>query len=162
MICETCGSQIAAGAKFCSSCGTEVGVAPATATPQVEPATIPTSSRPAATVAAAEERNWAMGCHLSALLGCVVPFGNVIGPLLVWLLKKNESTLVDAEGKEALNFQISMSIYMMVSAILIIVVIGLPMLFGFAIADLVLTIIAAIKTSNGEHYRYPITLRFLS
>jgi uncharacterized protein len=113
-------------------------------------------------VAVAEERNWAMGCHLSALLGCVLPFGNVIGPLLVWLLKKNESTLVDAEGKEALNFQISMSIYMMVSAILIIVVIGLPMLFGFALADLILTIIAAVKTSNGERYRYPITLRFLS
>jgi uncharacterized protein len=153
MICQTCGSQIAAGTRFCSSCGTEVGVAAATPSP---------SSRLASAVAVAEERNWAMGCHLSALLGCVLPFGNVIGPLLVWLLKKNESTLVDAEGKEALNFQLSMSIYMMVSAILILVVIGLPMLFGFALADLILTIVAAVKTSNGERYRYPITLRFLS
>jgi hypothetical protein len=86
----------------------------------------------------------------------------VVGPLVVWLLKKNESTLVDEEGKESLNFQISMSIYMMVSAILIMVVIGLPMLFGFAIADFILTLVAAVKTSNGERYHYPITIRFLS
>ena len=129
------------------------------ATP-IQPAPRPSSAP--VTTKIAEERNWAMGTHLAALLGLVFPFGNVIGPLIVWLLKRNESPLVDQEGKESLNFQISMSIYMAVSAILIIVIIGFPMLFGFAIADLVLTIIAAVKTSNGERYKYPITLRFLS
>jgi uncharacterized Tic20 family protein len=122
-----------------------------------------TGSKPlGATLVAVEERNWAMGVHLSALLGFVLPLGNVIGPLVVWLMKKNESTLVDAEGKEALNFQISMTIYMGISAIMIMVLIGIPLLFGFAAADLILTIIAAVKTSNGERYRYPITLRFLT
>jgi len=122
----------------------------------------PNPARAPAATAVAEERNWAMGAHLSALLGFVLPFGNIIGPLVVWLTKKNESPLIDQEGKESLNFQISMSIYMMISAFLILVIIGLPMIFGFAIADFVLTIIAAIKTSNGERYKYPITIRFLT
>jgi len=131
-----------------------------TAAIPVQPAPTP-SSAPAAT-AVAEERNWAMGVHLSALLGFVLPFGNVLGPLAVWLIKKNESKLVDQEGKEALNFQISMTIYMCVSALLIIFLVGIPLLICVAIADLILTIVAAIKTSNGEAYRYPLTLRFLS
>jgi uncharacterized Tic20 family protein len=126
----------------------------------VQPAPAP-SGAPVAT-AVAEERNWAMGAHLSALLGFVLPFGNVLGPLVIWLIKKNESKLVDQEGKEALNFQISMTIYMCVAAMLIIVLVGIPLLICLAIADLILTIIAAIKTSNGETYKYPLTLRFLS
>ena len=61
-----------------------------------------------------EERNWAMACHLSALAGYVIPFGNIAGPLLVWLLKKDEYSLVNEQGKESLNFQLSLLIYMLI------------------------------------------------
>jgi len=160
MVCNKCGNQNESSAKFCSTCGAPLQMDSGT---PVQSGPAQAGSRQVATaLAGAEERNWAMGAHLSALLGLVLPFGNVVGPLLVWLIKKDQSTLVDQEGKEALNFQISMTIYMMVSAILITVLIGFPMLFGFGIADLILVIIAAVKTSSGERYRYPITFRFLT
>ncbi|HTD36062.1 MAG TPA: DUF4870 domain-containing protein [Candidatus Limnocylindrales bacterium] len=101
-----------------------------------------------------------MGCHLSALAGLVIPLGNLIGPLVCWLVKRNESPLVDRNGKESLNFQLSMTIYMIISTVLIFVLIGIPLLFVVAILDLVFSIIAAVKTNNGEDYRYPLTIRF--
>jgi hypothetical protein len=103
-----------------------------------------------------------MGCHLSALLGLIVPFGNLIGPLIFWLVKRDQSPLVDREGKEALNFQISMTLYMLVSGVLIFVLIGIPLLFLVAILDLIFTVVAAVKVSSGETYRYPLTIRFLT
>ncbi len=103
-----------------------------------------------------------MAAHLSALAGIIVPFGNVIGPLIAWLVKRDQSPLVDREGKEALNFQISMTIYMLVSALLIFAFIGVPLLLVVCVMDLILTIVAAIKTSSGESYRYPFTIRFLT
>ncbi|MBU0468438.1 MAG: DUF4870 domain-containing protein [Candidatus Omnitrophica bacterium] len=108
------------------------------------------------------ERNWAMFCHLSALscfLG--VPFGNVLGPLILWLVKKDELPVVDVEGKEALNFQLSMTIYTMVAFMLCFVFIGFLLIFPIIIANLVLVIVAAIKASNGDIYQYPLTIRFI-
>jgi hypothetical protein len=102
-----------------------------------------------------------MLCHLSALAGFIIPFGNIIGPLLVWQLKKNDVPSVEAHGKEALNFQISMLIYFIVAGILTLVVIGFFLLLALAIVALVCIILASIKASNGELYRYPITLRLL-
>jgi uncharacterized Tic20 family protein len=98
---------------------------------------------------------------LAALAGLVVPFGTILGPLVVWLLKKNDVPSVDAHGKESLNFQISMLIYAIGSAVLILVFIGFLLLAAVAIADLVCVIIASVKASNGESYRYPLTIRFL-
>ena len=99
--------------------------------------------------------------HLSALAGFIVPFGNVIGPLLVWQIKKNEMPSIEAHGKEALNFQISMAIYCIVAAILTIIVIGIALLFALAVFGLVCTIMAGLKANNGELWRYPLTIRLL-
>jgi len=69
---------------------------------------------------------WGMFCHLSTLCGYVMPFGNILGPLVVWLIKKDEYPLVDDQGKEALNFQISITIWTVIAAILCIIIIGIP------------------------------------
>jgi uncharacterized Tic20 family protein len=108
-----------------------------------------------------DERMWAMFCHLSALVGFIIPFGNIIAPLVLWSLKKEEYPLVNDQGKESLNFQISMTIYLIASAILIIVVIGIILLILLGIFSLIVIIIAAIKANEGEKYRYPLTIRFL-
>jgi uncharacterized Tic20 family protein len=108
-----------------------------------------------------DERMWAMFCHLSALLGFIFPFGNIIAPLVIWLLKKDEYPLVNDQGKEALNFQISMTIYILASIVLIFIVIGIPLLILLGLFSLIVIVIAAIKANEGEKYRYPITIRFL-
>lgn len=103
-----------------------------------------------------------MLCHLSALSGWVgVPLGHILGPLLVWLFKKDESPFIDAEGKESLNFQISMTIYLAVSAILIFVVVGFVLIGILFIFNLVYVILASIEASKGQPYRYPLTIRFI-
>ncbi len=108
-----------------------------------------------------DEKMWAMLCHLSALAGFIVPFGNIIGPLVIWSLKKDEFPLVNDQGKEALNFQISILIYIFVSVILIFVAIGIIALIAVACFSLIMTVIAAIKSNEGFKYRYPLTIRFL-
>ena len=108
-----------------------------------------------------DERMWAMFCHLGALIGFIIPFGNIIAPLVLWTLKKEEYPLVNDQGKESLNFQISMTIYIIASIILIFVVIGIILLILLGIFSLIVIIIAAIKANEGEKYRYPLTIRFL-
>jgi len=108
-----------------------------------------------------DERTWAMICHLSALSVVFTGLGLVLGPLIVWLIKKEDMPFVDEQGKEALNFQITMLLAYIVSAILMIVLIGFLMLFVVGIFDLVMTIIASIKANDGEHYKYPLTLRLI-
>lgn len=108
-----------------------------------------------------EERMWAMACHLSALIGFVVPFGNIIAPLVIWLFKKEESAFINDQGKESLNFQITMTIYVIIGIILTFIVIGILVLLGLAIFTLVVIILASIKSSEGSYYRYPATIRFL-
>jgi uncharacterized Tic20 family protein len=108
-----------------------------------------------------QEKNWGMFCHLAALAGFVIPFGNIIGPLIIWLVKKDESAYVDKQGKESLNFQISVSIYAVISAILALVLIGFLLLIVIGIATLILIVVAAIKASNREDFQYPLTIRFI-
>jgi len=114
-------------------------------------------------VAGSDERTWAMLCHLSAFAGYVVPipFANIVGPLVVWLIKKDQYPLVDDQGKESLNFQISMCIWSLLAALLILVVVGLFLLIGLIIFGIVVTIIAAVQANAGVCYRYPLTIRFL-
>ena len=102
-----------------------------------------------------------MLCHLAALAGFLIPFGSIVGPLIIWLIKKDEFPFVDEQGKESLNFQISVAIYGIVSAILIIVVIGIFLLIALVIADVVLVVMASIQTNKGESYRYPLTIRLI-
>jgi uncharacterized Tic20 family protein len=110
----------------------------------------------------AEERQWAMFAHLSALIGFIIPFGNLIGPLVIWMIKKETMPFVDQQGKEALNLQITVTIAMVVSMIMIIVVIGFALMFIVGLAALILTIMAGIKANEGVAYRYPFTLRLIN
>jgi uncharacterized Tic20 family protein len=108
-----------------------------------------------------DERMWAMLCHLSAFAGYLVPFGNILGPLVIWLIKKDQYAFVDDQGKEALNFQISIMIWAAVAAVLCFVIIGIPLLIAVVIFSIVMTIVAAIKANGGESYRYPLTIRLI-
>ncbi len=109
-----------------------------------------------------EERTWGMLSHLLALSGFIgVPFGNILAPLIIWLVKKDQSQFVADQAKESLNFQISLIIYAIVSGILVLVLIGFVLLGVIFIGGIVLTIIATMKANNGEHYRYPFTIRLI-
>ena len=111
-----------------------------------------------------DARMWAMLCHLAGLAGFVLwGIGSVIGPLIIWLIKKEQYPFVDEQGKEAVNFQITMLIYAIVAGLLMFVCIGFFLLAAVGIVDIVLIIIAAIKANDGYHYRYPypLIIRFI-
>jgi uncharacterized Tic20 family protein len=121
----------------------------------------------------AEERQWAMFAHLSALLGGILTsgwagsIGCFIGPLIIWLVKKDTMPFVDDQAKEALNFNITVAIVFFVLFLLALftlgigLVISVPLWILIGIAWLVFTIIAAIKANEGVAYRYPFTLRLV-
>lgn len=109
-----------------------------------------------------DERTWAMACHLAALAGYVFPLGNILGPLVVWLVKREQFPLVDDQGKESLNFQISITLYALVAALLSLIVIGIPLLIAVLVFQFVMILVAAVHANEGSRYRYPLTLRFVS
>ena len=118
----------------------------------VTPGTAPTEN----------ERTWGMLAHLSALAGLVVPLiGIALGPLVVWLAKRDESEFVAAHAKEALNFNISVLLGAIVCMLLMLVFIGVLLGTALFIAWLVMTLVAAIKASEGQAYRYPFSLRLV-
>lgn len=133
----------------------------------------PAAPPPVAGTASAEERQWAMFAHLSALLGGLLTagwafsIGCFIGPLVIWLMKKEAMPFVDDQGKEALNFNITVGIVFLSLLILSVITLGIglliavPLMIIIGIAWLVLTIIAGIKANNGETYRYPATIRLI-
>ena len=102
-----------------------------------------------------DDTNMAMLCHILAI------FTGFLGPLILWLIKKDESSFVDHHGKEALNFQLTVLIAMMFSGLLVFLCIGFFLIPVIGIVDLVLCIMAAVKASRGEEYRYPINIRFV-
>ena len=112
---------------------------------------------------------WNMFCHLSALAGFIVPvFGNILGPLLVWQIKKQEFPSVEVHGKAALNFQISVTIAALVASILgltgLLFCIGLLFFFvaaGISLAGIIFAVIAGIKANDGLDYRYPWSLTLI-
>lgn len=116
-------------------------------------------------MAAMEEKDariWAMLCHLGGLGVYIVPsVGHIIAPLILWLIKKDESPFVDDQGKESLNFQISITIYALLALLLTLIFIGFILLFAVAIFDLVMIIIAAVSANTGEKYRYPLCIRLI-
>jgi uncharacterized Tic20 family protein len=136
-------------------------------TPQLPPQDGPPPLDPA--VRSETEHQWAIGIHLSALLGFAGPhLLNVVAPLIIWLIKKQDSSYLDAVGKRVLNFQISYSIYGFVAATLIgllwWLVIGLflvPLYVIIAVAWLLFTVIGAVKESKGEAYEYPYVIKFI-
>ena len=120
----------------------------------------------------AEEKQWALFAHLSALLGAFVTgfwfgWGCFLGPLVIWLVKKDTMPFVNDQGKEALNFNITLAIIGVILLVFSIVTLGIGLLIAIpvgivvAIGWIVFTIIAAIKASEGVAYRYPISLRLV-
>ncbi|AZF08068.1 DUF4870 domain-containing protein [Pseudomonas sp. R5-89-07] len=108
-----------------------------------------------------EVRQAAMLCHLAAFLGFVFPFGSVVGPLILWQMKKEQDAFIDDQGKEALNFQITVAIAWIACIVLAFAVIGFFLMIALAIATVVLTIIGSIKANKGIAYRYPLTWRLV-
>jgi uncharacterized protein len=107
------------------------------------------------------ERNWAMFCHLSAFAGFFFPFGGILGPLICWLSKRDESAWVNINGRNALNFQLSMLLYIVLALPLCIIIVGFPIL-GFLITmKIICTIIASVRASKGELFRYPLVIPFI-
>ncbi len=120
-------------------------------------------SDPAAGPAPTEnERTWGMLAHLAALAGLLFPLvGNVVGPLLVWLNKREQSAFVAEQALESLNFNISVSIAAVVCAIATLVLVGFLLGIALCIAWLALTLVAAVRASEGVSYRYPFSLRLV-
>jgi hypothetical protein len=115
------------------------------------------------TIQAGEVRSWCVISHLSALVGFFIPaLGHIFGPLIVWLIKRSDSPEIDAHGKEALNFQISMLLYSVVSAILCLILIGFVFLAILHVLNVVFVIIAAVRAGEGQMYRYPLTIRLIN
>lgn len=116
----------------------------------------------------AEDRQWGMLAHLSALIGAAVGGMSFVGPLIVWLVKKDQSPFVDYHGKEALNFQLNMLIYLSILLAISLVTCGfglfvtIPVMIALGIYSFVMPIIAGLKANNGEYYRYPATFRLIA
>ena len=107
------------------------------------------------------ERNWAMLCHLSAFAGYFFPFGGIVGPLICWLSRRDEYQWVNENGKTSLNFQLSILLYMVLAVPLCLIIVGIPIIIFFGILEIVCIIIASVKASKGEKYRYPLTIPFI-
>jgi uncharacterized Tic20 family protein len=122
------------------------------------------------TMTVQNERLYATFIHLSPILlgilgsmipGIHIPFIGFLGPLIMWLMKKDESAFINDQGKEALNFSITITIAMLISFVLIFVLIGFLLIFVVAIFALIMAIVAAIKANQGVYYRYPLNIRLI-
>jgi hypothetical protein len=110
-----------------------------------------------------DARMWAMFCHLAGVGGLlpIIPVvGSVIAPLIIWQIKKDDFAFVDEQGKEAVNFQISVLLCALVAGLLCFACAGFALLPLVYVLDVIFLLIAAIKTNDGVHYRYPLTIRF--
>jgi uncharacterized protein len=174
--CLVCGYRLEVSAAFCPSCGRaqpKPAGRPVDPSPEVDfkaarqsppnpyVSSVTVDSDSAYT--SADERNWAVMCHLASLAGWVLPVvGNFLGPLIVWLMKKEDYPLVDDQGKESLNFQITVTLMAVATGFLFCVGVGLillPVLIGFSV---ILPVLAAVKASQGVRYRYPFTIRLIT
>jgi len=147
--------------------GSEPGASPPAADSPEQPVDVqPAIGGPSKEVSK-DARMWAMFCHLGGLAGIVIPVvGNIVTPLVIWQIKKDDFPFVDEQGKEAVNFQISMSLYALIGSLACLMTcvgaVLIPFLIGaIYIIDLVFLLIAAVKANNGHHYRYPLTIRFI-
>jgi uncharacterized Tic20 family protein len=122
----------------------------------------PTSSS-AVSGSSSSVRTWCILAHATALVGFLVPVaGHLVGPLIIWLAKRQDSPEIDAHGKESLNFQISMLIWNAIGLILCLVLIGIPILILLHILNIIFVIVASIQASEGKLYRYPLAIRLIS
>jgi uncharacterized protein len=145
--CPACSARLDQPAATCPRCGANLtaGGNQATEAPAVDQAV----------------RNTAVAAHLSTFAGLIVPFGSVIGPLAVWLTRRDQDPFIDQAGREALNFGISIAIYGAVVLVGALMLVGIPLLIVGVVAWVVLASLAAVKASQGETYRYPLTMRLV-
>ncbi len=108
-----------------------------------------------------QTRQWAMFVHLSLLAGFVVPFAGFVLPIVLWQVKKNELPGIDIHGKIVVNWILSAIIYAFVCFLLVFVLVGIPLLIALAILGIVFPIIGGVKASNGEVWKYPLSITFL-
>src|SRR3954451_4570435 len=123
-----------------------------------------TTSSPAGlpAVPATHVRTWTILCHASALFGVFLHFpGHLLGPLVVWLAKRDDSPEINAHGKESLNFQISMLLYNAIAVVFCLVLVGFFFLAVLWVLNAVFVVVASIQASDGKLYRYPMTIRFI-
>jgi hypothetical protein len=106
-------------------------------------------------------RTTAVAAHLSTFAGLIVPFGSVIGPLAVWLTRRDRDPFIDQAGREALNFGITIAVYGSVLLVAALMLVGIPPLVVGVVAWVVLASLAAVRASQGQAYRYPLTLRLV-
>ena len=130
--------------------------------PEQPPVSEPPTAEPAEDISK-DAKMWGMFCHLAALAGYLgIPFGNVLGPLIIWLIKKDDFKFVNDQGTESLNFQISITIYSVVAGLLVCLGgLGIFLLIPLWIFDLIMVIIASISANKGTAYRYPLCIRLI-
>ncbi len=167
--CSSCGKNIAEQSSFCEFCGApQAGSVivqddpsvPASSAPAV-PAAI-AAARPVALAPEIERktRQMAMFLHLSMLAGFIIPFAGLLVPILTWQMKKDELPLIDAHGKNAVNWIISGLIYTVICLVLSFLLIGIPLSIALGVVSIVFPIMAAIKGNNGEVWTYPLAISF--
>jgi uncharacterized Tic20 family protein len=108
------------------------------------------------------ERQWAMACHLIALTGYLIPIAGIVAPLILWLMKREDGAFINEQGRESVNFQITILIYFVISIILIPALgVGVFLLGVVVVFDFVCILIAAVKASEGTAFQYPACIRFI-
>ena len=107
-----------------------------------------------------EEKIWATLCHLAGLV-FFIPGFNLLAPLLIWLIKKEESRYIDYHGKEALNFQLSILLYALISSLLLLIIVGLPLMLVLGVLDIIFIIVASVNAFDAKLYQYPLSIRFI-
>jgi len=146
--CPACSARLDDEAQTCPQCGANL-------------AAVGANQATLAGAVGQEVRNTAVAAHLSTFAGLVVPFGSVIGPLAVWLTRRHQDPFIDQAGREALNFGISIAIYGAVVLAAALMLVGIPFLILGVVAWVVLASLAAVKASQGQPYRYPLTMRLV-
>lgn len=170
--CPNCGYTLKSGANFCNYCGRQVVAVPAVQpAPQVPPVaqvappsyTYPEQYpiQPVAQMSSQDARNWAVFSHLASFIGFIIPFGDLAAKLVIYFSKKDQSAFLADHAKEALNQMITFYIALLIILPFTCVYIGIPFLIALFVFEVVVSIIAAVKASNGETYRYPLIFRFI-
>jgi uncharacterized Tic20 family protein len=181
--CPNCGLHAQEDVAFCANCGHRFQ-AGSEATPQSSgpnqmavpgPASAPISDQ----TRASDEQTWATIIHLSGFAGLTgIPFANILAPLVLWLVKRQDSAFVDYHGKEALNFQISVMLYVIAAAIIAAVIaisifgilflpalallpVAIMFVIGLIIYWIVMMVIAAVRANSGQNPRYPLIIHFV-
>jgi uncharacterized protein len=146
--CPACSARLDRQAQTCPRCGANLAAGV-------------TNQATGADAVDQAVRNTAVAAHLSTFAGLVVPFGSVIGPLAVWLTRRDRDPFIDDAGREALNFGISIAAYGLVMLVAALMLVGIPFLVVGVVTWVVLASMAAVKASEGQSYRYPLTMRFV-